>query len=333
MTDTTNVRENTTRDNKRSELTGMGWLFLLSMVLHTVTALFVNMLSDRGIMVPTAPRLIMSQLTIVVPAIIYILIRRLSLKDDLGLRPIKAGSAFMCILLTVLITPLASLANVISQFFVKNELLQMSDSLLDVSPIPLLFLGGIFGPLCEEFVFRAVFNNRYSVYLGPMRAGLISALLFGLAHMNINQCAYAFVLGVVFAIINRAANSVFPSMIIHACINLGNILMLVVSSKIAGMLGSGTDIAAQAEAARNSDVIYVMAGVMLVFAIIFGIAAIPCIIWLSKHEGGFKDLCDMFTNRHATDRWMTAGLALGIIYVLFVMFGLEPLLNVIKGKM
>ena len=330
MNDTVMAKENTARGDGRSEFTGLGLLFLVSMVLHTVTALFVNMLSDRGILLSTAFRLIVSQLTILVPAAVYILIRKLSFKDDLGLRPIKTGSVFMCILLTVLITPLASLANVVSQFFVKNELLQMSDTLLDVSPVLLLFLGGIFGPLCEEFVFRGIFNNRYGVYLGPMRAGLISALLFGLAHMNINQCAYAFVLGVVFAIINRAANSVFPSMIIHACINLGNILMLVISSKIAGLLGDGTDIAAQAEQARNSDLIYVMAGVVLVFAIIFGIAAIPCIIWLSKHEGCFEDLRDMFANKHATGRWMTLCLALGIVFVLFVMFGLEPLLSQIQ---
>ena len=96
--------------------------------------------------------------------------------------------------------------------------------------------------------------------------------------MNINQAAYTFVLGVIFSIINKAAGSVYPSMIIHACINGGNIVLMIIMSKAAKLLGADADIAQAAEEARHSSMIYVMIGGTLVVALISSALAIPCVV-------------------------------------------------------
>jgi len=71
-------------------------------------------------------------------------------------------------------------------------------------------LPGIF----EEFVHRGMLLRGYQK-LGAKRAIIFSGLLFGLMHVNINQFFYAFVIGMIFAIIALATKSIFPSMIIH----------------------------------------------------------------------------------------------------------------------
>ena len=312
---------------KNNECAALGWLFFISMLVHVGAELALGLLSTKGMVFPVEVTLTVSELTILVPSFVYVLIRNLNFKEDLGFRPIKAGSVFMCILLSVLVTPIASFVNVLSQLFVSNTMVQNSDTLMSGSSLAILFLGSLYGPFCEEFMFRAIFNRRYEIYTGPVRAGLISALFFALAHMNLNQ---AFVLGFIFSVINKAAGSVYPSIIIHVCINGANIALLIMMTAISKAAGEGIDLSAAAEEARGSDLMYVLIGVTLVAAFVCTLIAIPCVMWLSKHEGRQAELIDMFTKGHESKRWLTFSAVLGIVFVLFIMVGLEPAMSLLK---
>ncbi len=300
------------------------------MVLHVIGSVLLGLLASKGISVPVEINLVFSELTILIPAFLFILNGNYSFRDELGFRPVKAGTVLMCVLLTFLVTPVVSFVNVLSQLFVKNEIISMSGSLLAGSDLTVLFLAGVYGPLCEEILFRAIFCNRYEVYTGPVRAGLISALLFALAHMNINQATYAFVLGFIFAVINKAANSVYPSIIIHCMINLGNVLVLIIINRIGKGIGADTDLAVAAEQARKGDMIYVLIGVLLVAAIISTVIAIPCIVWMSEHEGNKEAFYDMFARKHESKGWISVPMVIAVLFILFMMFGLGPLLEVIN---
>lgn len=286
--------------NRKKELLDLCLLFAASLVIHIAAGLAISLLSQKGIRMPVELQLILSEMTILIPSLIYILAKRLSLRDDVGFRPIKVGTVFMCILLTLFVTPAATFMNVVSQLFVSNTMVQKSQILLSGSNAALVLIGALFGPLCEEFAFRGIFDRRFEIVTGPLRAGLISALLFAIVHLNFNQAGYAFILGVIFSIINRAANSIFPSFIIHACINGSNIMLLIAASKASELLGEDLDLAASAEAARAGDFLYAMIGVTLFAAIIGGLIAIPCIVWISKHEGNFDNFRKMFEKRQRT---------------------------------
>ncbi len=54
---------------------------------------------------------------------------------------------------------------------------------------------------------------------GLMRALLLSSLLFALAHLNIAQAGYAFVVGLILGSVTLITRSIFPAMIIHATSN------------------------------------------------------------------------------------------------------------------
>ena len=314
------------RFNEDKEPSYLGWLFFISITLHIVASLGVLLLSQKGIELPVEVNLILSELIILVPTLIYILAGNLGFKSELGFRAIKPATFFMCILLTAVISPIGTLFNIISQFFVSNRMVEMSDTIVTGSGIAVLLLGAVYGPFCEELTFRAVFARRYEKYAGPMGAAMISAVLFALMHMNLNQAMYTFVLGWIFAVVNKAARSVYPSMIMHFTINFVNLFMLLAASKAAQTLGAA-GLAESAESFRNSDGIYMMAAVFLILAVICAAIAIPCIAFIAKHEDGFDGLVDMFKEKHEKKQWLRVSTVLGIALVLIVMFGLNTVIK------
>lgn len=76
----------------------------------------------------------------------------------------------------------------------------------------------------EEIVHRGMTlgNTKQN---GIKRAILLSALLFGLAHLNIAQFGYAFVVGLILGSVTCITRSIFPAMIIHATSNFCSIYM------------------------------------------------------------------------------------------------------------
>ena len=322
---------NASDDNARSELSALGWLFFIMTLLQVLASLGFGLVDEKGITIPIEVTLVASEFTILIPAVIYIIAKNIDLKSELGFRRIKAGTVLMCLLLAALIEPVASFVNVLSQLFVSNTMAQMSDELLGGSGITVLFLASIYGPVCEEIVFRSLFNNRYEKYTGPLAAGLISAMFFGLAHLNINQATYAFVLGVIFSVINKAAGSVLPSMIIHICINAFNMIMMFAMTDATGELAGGMDLEQAAEMARTGDMMYILIAVTLIMSVISIAIAIPCVVWIAKHEGNIEALHDMFAVKHKKYNWLRVSTVIGICFALFVMFGLKSVLEMLNG--
>lgn len=60
---------------------------------------------------------------------------------------------------------------------------------------------------------------------GITRAILLSALMFALAHLNIAQTGYAFVVGLILGCVTLITRSIFPAMIIHATSNFCSIYL------------------------------------------------------------------------------------------------------------
>lgn len=76
----------------------------------------------------------------------------------------------------------------------------------------------IFAPIVEEYVFRKLIVDR-TVKYGQSIAILSSGLMFGLFHGNLNQFAYAMVLGCFFAFIYLRTGKLRITIIMHAIVN------------------------------------------------------------------------------------------------------------------
>ncbi len=76
--------------------------------------------------------------------------------------------------------------------------------------------------LVEEIMFRGFIFSR----LGNGRKSiLVSALLFSLGHMNFNQICYAFIMGILFALIFHCTDNLTFTLLIHFLFNLYSVVL------------------------------------------------------------------------------------------------------------
>src|SRR6266852_2134807 len=88
-----------------------------------------------------------------------------------------------------------------------------------VSIIGTILFGGVAVPFAEELFFRGVLytflRERWGVWIGAV----VSAMLFGAAHLNISVGVAVFILGLVSALVYERTKSLWPSIIIHVVNN------------------------------------------------------------------------------------------------------------------
>lgn len=106
----------------------------------------------------------LSQGILVVPTIIFLLIyerREPHPFEAAGFHEVKVSTVLMIILCTFLIMPLVTVLNALTMFFTDNAVAALEGDIVS-TPFPvMLFMIGIFGPFCEEFVFRGVIYRSY----------------------------------------------------------------------------------------------------------------------------------------------------------------------------
>lgn len=103
--------------------------------------------------------------------------------------------------------------------------IQLDGMIFDVTQNVPMWLGvliiGCLPGFVEETLYRGIIFTAFrkrSVLTGIV----ISALCFGLMHMNFNQMLYAIYLGVIFALIVEATGSLVSTMILHMLFNAVN---------------------------------------------------------------------------------------------------------------
>ena len=96
---------------------------------------------------------------------------------------------------------------------------------LNQNPV-VLFAATVFvGPIAEEMTFRGLVQRRARVWLTPGTAIVISAILFGLAHMNMIQLVYAFPLGLLLGLLYEKSGSLLAPVLAHMAVNAATILL------------------------------------------------------------------------------------------------------------
>jgi len=281
------------QDNVQKKINNAWWLFLTIILIYISVMVLTAVLDSKNIGMSTTWSLIVSELILLLPALIFCLKGNLSFSEDLGFKKIKISTVLVTVLLGFFVNPVASFVNILSQFFVSNTMTQASDALTDGSTLVILFLSGIYAPVVEELVFRGVLDNRFGKYATPMKAALVSSLAFALMHLNVNQATYAFVLGFIFAIVNRASGSVITSMIIHIVVNTSNMALLFLSQSV--MSSQNQNLASAAEEARaNTTMMVIMAIVYFVLAVVFGSLGALLVHLIAKLEGRTDKLKAMF---------------------------------------
>lgn len=307
-------------------------LFLTVVTISVLAHVFVAMMGASNVNLPIVVNLLLSQSFILVPGLIFFITN----KDEqvVRVRKIKFVTFLMLILFTELLMPLVSAVNAFSQFFTDNVVVSISDQVVDVSFPLMLFIIGIIGPMSEEFVFRGMIfmglkksSNRF------VASGLLSALFFGLMHMNLNQCAYAFVLGFIFALIDDALESIWPSVIAHCVVNSQNVILLYGLNYMIKLVGDGESLE---QIAGNSNLpkSYIFMTFCIVATVALFTTSLAALLFyaicsVEKRSGNLKGLFIKNPEKESGKVLYIAGI-IGIIVCVCFMFALEPLISFIS---
>ena len=84
----------------------------------------------------------------------------------------------------------------------------------------MLLVAGLFAPFCEEVLFRGLLFGWLRQHMRPWLAALVSALPFGLLHIEPQHVVYATAAGFLLALVYQRSGSLWSSVAAHMAINL-----------------------------------------------------------------------------------------------------------------
>ena len=187
---------------------------------------------------------------------VLILLVRMIPRETVERRSIKPGSFVVAVIMCFAIVYISNLAgNLITTLIgalkggtVQNQVLNVTQS---VSMWTVVLYMVICAPIMEEFVFRKLIVDR-TVRYGQGAAVIMSGLMFGLFHGNLNQFVYACSLGMFLAFLYVKTGNIKITIALHMMINfVGG----VVSSGLLRMI----DLDEYARAMAGGDMVSLMA--------------------------------------------------------------------------
>ncbi|RKI78036.1 CPBP family intramembrane metalloprotease [bacterium 0.1xD8-71] len=276
------------------------WLFLTIILVHIAVVYLIFMIRDR-IEFNMITNCLVSEGIIIVPAILFLLPMKSRFNEALGFRKIKISTFFMIILFTVLIMPLVTVLNAFSMFFAENAVASMHGDILGISFPVMWLLIGVYGPFCEEFVFRGVLYSSYKKTGRMLGAVLLSSLAFGLMHMNFNQAIYAFGIGIFLSMLVEVTGSLWSSAFCHMIFNSSSVCMMYFSDWLMNTFYGGG--LADAQEISNEELMAAMSIYLIIAAVTTPIAV--CVLaWMAKNEGRVENVRSFRTQREEQGEYL-----------------------------
>ena len=204
----------------------VNWLFLTTLLVEAAVMAFMYLCSDISLGIIES--LLLSQLIVLVPAALFLFGTRTDPGRLIAHNRPKFTTTLLVVVFTFLCMPAIIAVNAFSMLFVDNEVAGLQSYMLSGPWWQILLMVGIIGPVSEEFVFRGVIYHGYKTSQRFVGSMLLSALLFGLTHLNFNQMSYAVLVGIVSVLLLEGSGSIFYSMLFHICINTTNVVQMLV---------------------------------------------------------------------------------------------------------
>lgn len=257
----------------------VNWLFLTTLLVEAAVMAFMYLCSDISLGIIES--LLLSQLIVLVPTALFLFGTRTDPGRLIAHNRPKFTTTLLVVVFTFLCMPAIIAVNAFSMLFVDNEVAGLQSYMLSVPWWQILLMVGIVGPVSEEFVFRGVIYHGYKTSQRFVGSMLLSALLFGLTHLNFNQMSYAVLVGIVSVLLLEGSGSIFYSMLFHICINTTNVVQMLVQ-KAQGTIMSQEESMAYIEQTMHMPYKQALAVSVSVYAVIAaGAAALAgCLLYL-----------------------------------------------------
>lgn len=212
--------------------TKIGWLFAATLVARFVAQIIILSLAKY---LSNTMALVLNQLIILLPALFYIIQSKIGIRKSLRVNRIGFGNVVLVIVFAFLIMPIMNLISALSLLISENHIAASLDNTVKGGVFAALFAIALIPALVEETVFRGViYNNLRSIQV--KLAIIMSALLFGLLHLNFNQFCYAFAMGIVMCLLIEATDTIIAPMLVHLVINGYSTVVVYITPKLVDYL-------------------------------------------------------------------------------------------------
>ena len=155
------------------------------------------------------------------------------IKKAFRLNKISFKTVFKIVLITLVCLPIAYFLNlVLNVILIKLDLFQVQTMDMGTGTLNffiMFFLISITPGICEEVFFRGMMLSGYESKMKPLNAIILTGVLFGLFHFNLQNLMLPMFLGVMLALVVYITNSIYSSMILHSIFNaIGLVIMYFV---------------------------------------------------------------------------------------------------------
>lgn len=239
--------------------------------------------------------LVMPEAVLLLTTIVVGKMLRLETLSSIPFNKVSFSTCIKSVVMAFCMIPLISVINMFSSMIDGNRVESTLNTTAMRNPLWLSLLLIAFIPaFVEEFIFRGVLFGAYKKR-NPFYGMLLSAFLFGLMHMNINQFAYAFAIGFVFAMVTYATGSIVTTMIMHFIINGNSVVLSYVLTRLTEGINE-TSSAIDTKQPEASQMVMVISTIMMifVFVIIPTILAVLLFISICKENRGTKSMIAVF---------------------------------------
>lgn len=279
-------------------------LFAAIVIVHILLSIGLTLWGSfvGTIQLPLVLSLTLGEWTLFVPTAFYVWICKPDLRRLCPGWKLRIAVIPLLIVMAYCLIPFVSLINLISMVIGgENAALSLLEPIQRLPIWVSLLCISVLPGVLEEFIFRGLLYSEYrkrSVW----GAILLSALLFGLMHMNFNQLCYAFALGVILALVYEATGSLLAPMLLHAVFNANSVIMsYVADSSAIQAAGSQADMMEQMFGGMAGLQMLITLVLIAILALI-GLAAAgglyTAIVKLSHREEHVK----LLFGRHAMER-------------------------------
>lgn len=287
----------------------VNWFFLTAILLHILIVVLMVVFSS-AFSLGIIANFIVSSAIILVPALLFLAFSGESWKEMLGFHKIKWSTAGMIVLFTFLTMPLTTLINAFTMLFVENAVSEMTEQVLEVPFLVTFFFMAVNAPVCEEIVFRGVVYRGYRRSGTLLQAAVFSALLFAIGHMNFNQAAYAFVIGIILVLLVEATGSIWASVIYHAIFNGYSVCLMYLNQ---WLIPEGVDLAPLEGQEYTDALLYGMGFALILASVTMGIA-VCVLVWIARNERRIERLKQIWTTRRdKRERMITIPFVIAIV--------------------
>ena len=265
---------------------------------------FVRELSDSAYM-------LLAQLICFLPPLaFYFFYTKKDIRKTLRLNPLDWKNALIIFSFGVSIQPIMSLLSYLMSLFFPNPVEQSITGIQESGLIISLLSVAIIPALLEEAFSRGILLSGYQL-LGKWKAAFVSALLFGLLHMNPQQLPYAFVVGFIFCFLVERTDSLYASILPHMVINATTVFSIFTE-------GAGTG-----PVELEQSVILVTLLMMALFSLPWLAVLLYLFLKINPPKAELQLMDE--SGQVYKERFLTPSMI--VIFLLYLAFGLFPYLS------